>query len=74
LEIYSLWNVTFYKERSEIGALENVYILFQIFMGLDATDGVIHEFNNWLNFWHFHVRQWGIFMLDVINFCTIIYI
>ncbi len=35
LEIYLLWNGTFYKEKSEICALENVYILSQIFMGLD---------------------------------------
>jgi hypothetical protein len=35
LEIYLLWNGNFYKERSEICALENVYVLSQIFMGLD---------------------------------------
>ncbi len=30
--------------------------------------GAIQEFNNQLNFWHFHVRQSGGFMLDVIFF------
>jgi hypothetical protein len=24
------------------------------------------EINNWLGFWHFHVRKWGGFMLHVI--------
>ncbi len=35
LHIYLLWNDTCYKERSQICALENVYILSQIFMDLD---------------------------------------
>ncbi len=32
---YILWNGTCYKERSEICVFENVYILSQIFIGLD---------------------------------------
>jgi hypothetical protein len=32
---YVSWNGTCYKEGSELCALENVYVLFQIFMGLD---------------------------------------
>ncbi len=35
LDIYLSWNGTCYKERSEICALENVYVLSQIFMDLD---------------------------------------
>jgi hypothetical protein len=27
--------------------------------------GAIHELNNWLDFWHFRVRQWGGLLLDV---------
>jgi hypothetical protein len=25
----------------------------------------VHELNNWLSFWHFHVGQWGRFMVHV---------
>jgi hypothetical protein len=32
---YTSWNGTCYKEGSEICAFQNVYILSQIFMGLD---------------------------------------
>jgi hypothetical protein len=35
LGIYILWNGTYYKERIEICALENVYLFSQIFMGLE---------------------------------------
>jgi hypothetical protein len=35
LEIYLLWNRTCYKERSEKCVLENVYVVSQIFMGLN---------------------------------------
>jgi hypothetical protein len=30
-----------------------------------ANEGTVHELNNWFNFWHFHVQQWGGFILDV---------
>ncbi len=29
-------------------------------------ESVIHELNNWMGFWHFHVRQWGGFMPHVV--------
>jgi hypothetical protein len=32
---YISWNGTYYKEGSEICAIENEYVLSQIFMGLD---------------------------------------
>jgi hypothetical protein len=30
-----------------------------------ASKAGIHELANWLNFWHFHVNQWGGFMVHV---------
>jgi hypothetical protein len=30
-----------------------------------VNEGTIHGFNNWVSFWHFCVRLWGGFMLDV---------
>jgi hypothetical protein len=29
-------------------------------------ENMILEISNWLGFWHFHVKQWGGFMLHVI--------
>jgi hypothetical protein len=39
-----------------------------------VAEGAIHEFNNWLSFWHFRVRQWGGFMLNVRGFNITLYI
>jgi hypothetical protein len=29
-------------------------------------NNAIHELNNWLCFWHFHVKQWGCFKLQIL--------
>jgi hypothetical protein len=39
----------------------NVASIFQGLLPKSAT----HKLNNWLDFWHFCVRQWGGFMLHV---------
>jgi hypothetical protein len=40
------------------------FVLGGCHMGLFFEVG-LHELSNWFNFWHFHVKQWGGFMVHV---------
>jgi len=56
-----------YKGAKSLGEVESLYVLIFCwwFLFEVAFEVGVHELNNWLNFWHFFVKQWGGFMVHV---------
>jgi len=47
--------------------VNGLYVIIRCWwLSLRVTyEASVHELANWLNFWHFHVREWGGFMVHV---------
>jgi len=56
-----------YKNVTSLVEVDNFYATIHCWwLSSGATSEVgVHELANWLNFWHFCVRQWGSFMVHV---------
>jgi hypothetical protein len=57
----------FLKGLKSLGEANNLYVLiccWWMSLGVASKAGV-HELDNWLNLWHFRVKQWGRFMVHV---------
>jgi len=53
-----------YKNATSFGDVDNHYVLicsWWLSFGV-AFEASVHKLSNWLNFWHFRVKQWGVYV------------
>jgi hypothetical protein len=56
-----------YKNATFLGDVDSHYALICCWwLSFGAIyEASVHELSNWFSFWHFRVKQWGGFMVDV---------
>jgi hypothetical protein len=56
-----------YKNAKSLVEANGLYVIIYCrWLSFGATFKVgVHELVNWLNFWHFPIKQWGSFMVHV---------